>query len=220
MPVEQMDWLVSQPNDVLSQRKVLETKFAVKYLVPPVPLQVGSDIVLAVRHHLTRNLGKTQGLVYQLMHECIDKTLGLDEISWHQVDLVDVLHSAISGATNRMLVGEELCRNESFMQSFKTFTYWLSLGSVAVGQYVPFFLAPIAGYIASWVVLVYRRKAMKHFLPVIQDRIKNLERTKSDPEFLYEAPKDIIQWSLGTCKDGTPLQIADGILSMVSVFIP
>lgn len=214
-----MRWMVSQADGIFSQREVLNTKFAVKYLSPPIPIEISGQVALALRRDLTRNLGKTQKTVFDTMRPYIDAIIQRDDSSWHEVDLVQILQPAIASATNRILVGQVLCTNATFLESFRSFSDYLGIAAVVIGQYVPYFLAAPFGYLASIGVRLYRRKALKYLIPEVQARMDAIELTKNDPAFDYKPPVDVIQWSIMTCENATALHISDALLSLVSSFI-
>lgn len=214
-----MRWLVSQADGIFSQREVLNTKFAVKYLNPPIPIEISGQVALALRRDLTRNLGRTQKTVFDTMRLYLDAIIELDDSSWHEVDLVKILQPAIASATNCILVGQVLCANEIFLESFGSFSDYLGLAAVVIGQYVPYFLSAPFGYLASIGVRLYRRKALKYLIPEVQARMDAIELAKTDPAFDYKPPADVIQWSVMTCENATAQSVSDAILSLVSSFI-
>ena len=104
LPKEQMRWLVSQPEDIFSQREVVNTKFAFKYLSPPISIENSSQAILAIRRDLTRNLGGTQKTVFDVLRLSLDAIIERADTSWHEIDLVEILRPAITSATNRILI--------------------------------------------------------------------------------------------------------------------
>lgn len=209
--------MVGQPETVFSQRHVLKTKFAIKYLIPPAPKIIVESVVQVLRHDLTRNLGKLQPLMYDILRYHFDNILGMDEKEWREVDLVNVIQPAFDSAFYRILVGEVLSRDEKSITSFKRFGQALGLGAVAIGQFVPFFLAPPVGFVAAWLVALCRRRALAWLTPVVQQRVDDIQRAKIDPTFVYEAPMDVIQWLATAAGDeATISQISDAVLSVVS----
>lgn len=214
-----MRWLVGQAEGIFSQREVLNTKFAVRYLNPPIPDEISGQVALALRRDLTRNLGRTQKTVFDTLRQYLDAIIERDDSSWHEVDLVKILQPAIAGATNCILVGQVLCANPVFLESFGSFSDYLGLAAVVIGQYVPYFLSAPFGYLASIGVRLYRRKALKYLIPEVQARMDAIELAKTDPAFDYKPPADVIQWSVMTCENATAQNVSDAILSLVSSFI-
>lgn len=214
-----MRWMVSQGDGIFSQREVLNTKFAVKYLNPPIPLEISDRVALALRRDLTRNLGRTQKTVFTTMRLYMDAIIEREDCSWHEFDLVKILQPAIASAINSILVGQALCANPIFLESFGNFSDYLGIASVVIGQYVPYFLAAPFGHLAWVGVSLYRRKALKYLIPEVQARMDAIKLAQTDPAFDYKPPADVIQWSIMACENATAQSISDAILSLVSLFI-
>lgn len=219
VPKERVRWLVGQPDDVLSQRKVIDIKFGAKYLGPSIRRKLSDEVTVAVRRDLTRSLGRCQGLIFNALRERIDSIMGLDEASWNQVNLVDVLHPAISNATNLMFFGEELGRNEAFLEPMGFQSKLLGFLGVLLGQYVPFIIAPAIGPVVQFCICWYRKRFLKYLTPMVQERMDRLERMKTTPDPSYEVPRDLIQYTLMITTDSKAVEVADAILSLVSSFI-
>ena len=131
-----MRWLVSQADGIFSQREVLNTKFAVKYLSPPIPIEISTQVAPALHRDLTRNLGGTQKTVFDFLRLSLDAIIERDDPSWHELNLVAILQPAITSTTNRILVGKDLCGNETFLVAFGKSSNYLGIGAVVIGQYI------------------------------------------------------------------------------------
>ena len=227
LPKEFSRWLVGQPDHILDPRKVFDTKFAVRYLVPPIRKEVDAGMVLAIRRDLTRNLGRTQKSSFDTIRADVDQMMGGLSTNYNddgnntytQLNLADLMHSVIMSVSNQRMVGDELFHNKAFMQSLASFGNILGLASVVIGQYVPFFVIPVIGFVAGVVVRVYRRRALKFLVPAARERIERIRRKREDPGMGYEAPLDIMQWTILACPDGSAEEIAAVLLSAVSFFL-
>lgn len=146
--------------------------------------------------------------------------MGTDAHSWREVNLAGVIGAVISGVSNRMLVGNALYHNEAFMNALSSFGNVLGLASLLIGQFVPFFIRPLVGYMASVIVRAYRRRPLKFMVPAARERIDAVKRQKEDPEFEYEAPMDIMQWIISACPDASAEEIAALVLSLVGIVSP
>lgn len=191
------------------------TKFALDYLIPPIREELDHGMSLAIRRDLTRNLGRTQKLSFDTIRGRVDKFMGLQE-SWHEVNLVGLLKSSITGVSNLTLVGGTLYHNEDFMKGLEWFGHVLGVGSLLLGQFLPSFIVPFIGYPVKFLVYLSRRKPLKYLLPEIQHRMDLIQRDKTDQNFSYEPPLDIVHWAIMACPDATADEMAALILSMVS----
>ncbi|MCJ1345103.1 hypothetical protein MMC31_003308, partial [Peltigera leucophlebia] len=98
--------------------EAINTKFAIKHLSPHIPTQISDQVALAIRRDPIRNLWRTQKTVLETIWLSIDAIIEQDDTSWHEIDLVQVLQPAITNATNRILVEQDLYRNATFWSLF------------------------------------------------------------------------------------------------------
>lgn len=220
LPKEQSRWLVAQPDNILNSRKVINTKFAIDYLIPHIRQELELGMSLAIRRDLTRNLGRTQKTSFNAIRALVDQLMGFNHNTYTELNLVGVLGPVISGVSNRMLVGDALYNNEAFMKSLAAFGNIMGLSSLVIGQYAPFFVRPVIGSVASVLVRVFRRRALKFMVPAARERMNDIRRKKENPGREYEAPLDIMQWVILACPDASAEEIAALILSLVGVFFP
>ena len=215
LPKENARWLASQPEHILSSRNVTDIKFAIKYLTTQMPEDVDEGMILAVRRDLTRNLGRTQKISYEVIRDHTDNLMGaannnLDDGDnpYTEVNLFDVIESIIGAVSNQMLVGDKLFYNEAFMRSLASFGHVYGLASLVIGQFLPFLIRPVIGFLAGLVVKVFRRRAMKFLIPAAQERIDEIRKKRENPGRESEAPLDILQWVTLACLDAGPEKIA------------
>ena len=202
------------PDSILSERAVQDEKFAVKYLMNPIKPEHAQAIFSAVRQDLTRNLGRTQPALFETMRQSLDAAWGRDATSWNEVNLFETLEDVIFRASNSILVGSPLCHEEKYLDSLFRFTTWLGAGAVIVGQYAPWFMAPILGYVASIPISIYKRKPMQLLLPVVKERMQRIRAAEKDMP--SNESLDLITWTILASKDSTPDEVAELILFLVS----
>ena len=106
------------------------------------------------------------------------------------------------------------------MNALASFGNVLGLASLLIGQFVPFFIRPLVGNMASAIVRAYRRRPLKFMVPAARERIDAVKRREKDPGFDYEAPMDIMQWIISACPDASAEEIAALVLSLVGIVSP
>lgn len=187
LPKEFARWLLNQPEDILNSRKVNDVKFAVAYLIPHIRNELREGMLLALRRDLTRNLGRMQKVSFDTIRAHVDKLMGGlnnddGDSTYTQLNLVGVISPIIMSVSNRMLVGDELFHNKTFMQHLAAFGKIFGLASLVIGQFVPFVFRPVIGFVAGVVVRLYRRRALKYMVPVAQERIVKIRRERGSGE--------------------------------------
>lgn len=191
------------------------------------PKEVEVGMISAIRRDLTRNLGRTQKTSFDIIRAHTDQLMGVsdnkhddkDNNTYTELNLAHVIGSIISAVSNQMLVGDKLFHNETFMQSLTSFGTAFGLSSLVIGQFLPFFIRPVIGVVAGWVVTVYRRRALKYLVPAAQERIDAIRKKREDPESESEDPPlDVLQWVTLACLDAGAEEIAAIILTLVGFF--
>lgn len=200
LPKENAHWLAGEPENILSSRKVTNVKFAAKYLAFPLPEDVEVGMISAVRRDLTRNLGRTQKTSYEVIRDHTDQLMGASNNNsddgdnpYTEVNPFDAIESIMSAVSNQMLVGDKLFYNKAFMGSLDSFGHAYVLATLVIGQFLPFFVRPVIGFLAGLVVKVFRRRALKFLIPAAQERIDEIKKKREDPGREGEAPLDILQ---------------------------
>ena len=203
------------PESVLSARAVQDEKFAIKYLMGNVSEKLGSATHKILRQDLTRSLGRTQTPVFESLRSSIENTWGLNDTDWNEVTLFKTMQNAVFRAMNCVMVGQPLCEEERYLDSLFRFTAWLGACAVLIGHYTPWFLSPVFGNIASIPVSIYKRRSMRFLLPAVQERMRSIRESESDVS--STEPKDLISWIILSSEDIKDVEVADIILSLVSI---
>jgi hypothetical protein len=110
LPVEQMEWLLQQPDNVLSQNEVNRAFLQADHtmLHPRVVLdQVHEDVI---RKELTKLLGDCTNDVQEEIDFAFRKEWGVDDQEWTEITAYDTILNIIARVSNRVLVGFPLCK--------------------------------------------------------------------------------------------------------------
>ncbi|KAL8793676.1 MAG: hypothetical protein Q9195_003725 [Heterodermia aff. obscurata] len=212
LPKQQIRWLASFPDSVLSPRAVHDVKFATKYLVAPITHAQETAVTFSLRQGLTRNLGRAQLPVFDALRSSIDQSWGYDETTWNEVSLFETLQHSVHRAVNCILVGSPLCHEEKYLDGLSSFASWVGIGSLVVGQFTPWFLAPVFGKLIRVPVSIYRRRSMQYLQPAIEDRMRYIERSEKDKSSIEAG--DLITWIILNSRKSTAVEIGDMILGL------
>ena len=222
VPREYVTWLTGQPDDVLATRAPQAERFAMPYLVPTLDVKHERFTMDVVRKDPTRNLGRLQPDFFIDMRESVDSLLGLEEESWREIRLYEIMQKIIFKSTNRVLVGLPLCHNEDFLSSSAAFSQWLGVGAVIVGQLMPSILKPFFGYLMAIPIYLAQTRSFRYLVPVIRERMENIRRKRANPSFVFDKPNDMITWMVEAAlndqntRNNRPEATAERILFLVS----
>ena len=176
-------------------------RFGLSYLCPALEFNDDAFMMAAVRKTVTRNLGNLQPAMIEDIRCTIDQGLGLDTESWNEVCIKKAMDKLFFTSTSHVLVGSQLYRNEEYIHYSIGFASWMGATATLVGQYTPWMMKPLIGYLGALPVYYRKRKAFKFLLPVFRDRISNIKRKRADPSFDFEEPKDLVTWMVQAMLD-------------------
>ncbi|KAH7320777.1 putative cytochrome P450 [Stachybotrys elegans] len=201
LPVSETQWIVDQPDSVLSIHQQTIESLQTDHTIPD-PRLVHHDF-----HHriivttLTSQIGN---LVPDVADECqwsFDKFWGRNADEWTEVGVYDTLRRVVGNVTNRVFVGLPYCRNEDLV----------GLG-LAFAQDVPtsvimlkFVWSPLRS-LAAMLVARPNRVHAKQFADILRpeierrqreydDRVNNMDKYAMQPE-----PNDFLQWNIKLAK--------------------
>jgi len=83
-----------------------------------------------IGHGLSRRLDCIQADMFDEIRQSVDSTVGLDHISWREINLNQTLQLVIDRSGNRAFFGPSICRNERYLRSLNRFI--LSMGAAAL----------------------------------------------------------------------------------------
>ena len=214
--------MADQPETVLSARLPQVGRFAIEYLAPGLDFNHDLFMMDVVRKDLTRNLGRLQPSIYHDIRESIDELMGIETDCWREVCLWDTMQKTIFKSTSRVFVGLPLCQDGGYIRSSAAFAKWLGAGAIIVGQYMPSVFKPWFGYFTAIHIYMQKTKSFGCLLPIFKESMENIRRKRTDPNFEFGEPNDMITWMATAVIDNPstshskPEALAERILFLVS----
>ena len=100
-----------------------------------------------------------------------------------------------SRIVNRVIVGFPLCRDENFLSNARSLMMDI-IRTSAILRFTPwwlrFLIGPLSGLPNRW----HYRNTAKSTVPLIKERLANMNRKEQDPDFSWEAPNDFLSWTI------------------------
>ncbi|KZW03552.1 cytochrome P450 [Exidia glandulosa HHB12029] len=197
VPMSQMQWLVEQPDNVLSTSAAHYDALNGDYsfLTPRLLEHPYHEHV--VHRNLARNLNALIPALDDEVRRCMDDAFGTDTENWTSVNVWDTLLAIVPRITNRMMVGELLCRNNEYLDNMVGFTNDV-VRNMILFNFIPRPLRPVFGPVLALANYYHYSKTAKHTLPLVKQRMVDLERKDAgDPAYDdWEAPNDYITWHI------------------------
>ncbi|PVI01189.1 cytochrome P450 [Periconia macrospinosa] len=200
IPREQMPWLLDHPDHVLSTKDAHYDMLHGDYaFVTPRCLQDPYHEHV-IHKNLARNLISVIPDLDDEVGRDVDELLGFDTGNWVSLDpLADFMMKVIPKITNRMLVGEPLCRNTDYLANMLGFTMDVIRASLLFAV-TPSFLHPIVGHISGLAPKLHYWRTSRMSIPLIKQRLYDIQQKDSgNPEYKgWKEPHDYITWHIRT----------------------
>ncbi|KAM0321757.1 hypothetical protein ACHAPQ_009277 [Fusarium lateritium] len=204
LPQSQIAWMMDQPDRVLSAShahdKILYNEYNFlgnDLAVEPFPNRV-------IHKYLARHLSalvpdvedEVNGSVKDAV-ETLTKAAAVDAEGYAKLNIWNLWLAIVPRVTNRLLVGEPICRDPVFIQSMVSFTDDVVRTSFLLHAF-PRILHPIVGRLLTIPNYLHWRAASRRVLPIIQKRLDDMRRQEAgDPEMKnWSPPEDFVTWCI------------------------
>lgn len=193
--MSQLPWLLSQPDNILSQHEVNKEFLRADYtMLHP---HVSRDGVHArvIREEMTKKLDEHCTDIVEEISHALSLVWGDDTCEWKEVAVYDTMLDVIARISNRVLVGSTLCRDEGYLYRSKSFARNVVITAGLINL-LPSLLRPLLSpFILAYDYYHYYRLSGA-IIPVIKERSKGLR-----PGLDYKQPQrteanDYISWAL------------------------
>jgi cytochrome P450 len=191
----QFKWFFEQPDTIISLDAASNESLYAKYnfLGDANPKDHFNNTI--VHRNLAKALsGLVPGMQEDIQHT-IDLKLGLDKENWKTINTWGMWLTTIPRVSNVMILGKELGRNPKVVGAFVQF---VQLVHHNIGTLNKFFstLHPLIG---RWLARRNQEcfdRATAYTMPVIQQRLLDMEKKATDDSFKWQEPEDAITWCI------------------------
>ncbi|KAF9692431.1 hypothetical protein EKO04_009803 [Ascochyta lentis] len=221
LPRSQMRWMFDQPDNVLSTSEAHYDLLMGDYsFVSPVILKDPYHEHV-IHKNLVRNLNAIIPEIEDEVPFAVAEVYGTDTEKWKELESLQSFMKMIPVLINRMLVGKSLCRERKFLDAVLGFTTDV-IRTQSLMHLIPSAFHLVVGTLLGLSSTYHYWQSAKHTLPLIEQRISNIERRDSgDPELKdWSVPNDFITWSYRTAQaegrhdEARPRRIAQRILPL------
>lgn len=109
LPPSKVNWLVDQPEDVMSVRKLLSDVFQLDYtLMSPEVVRTSIQTEL-IKRDLTRQVGPLMSELSDEVERSFDDIWGLETNRWREVCIYETMQKIIARSSYRAFVGAPIC---------------------------------------------------------------------------------------------------------------
>ncbi|KAF2097882.1 cytochrome P450 [Rhizodiscina lignyota] len=195
LPMTQIRWLLDQPDEVLNQNEVN------RHFLHADRTMLHKNVIRdtvhghVIRRELTKELDVYCNDIVEEIDHALTVNWGTNPNAWKEVAVYDTMLDVISRISNRVLVGDPLCRNKEYLKRTSTFSRGVVI-TAGLMNLTPAILQPLlCPFIMAYDTYQYW-KITKFIFPIVKKRIlkfrPGLDYKKPD----YSEHNDYIQWAL------------------------
>lgn len=212
VPRSQTSWLLDFPDRMVSTEEAHADLLYSSYQFLGVD---GEFPGRALHKNLARNL---IGLIPRLqddVQESVDAAFGIDTENWKTLNLWEAWLEIAPRMTNRILAGDETCKNKTFVNSQVAFADIVVRNSFILNMF-PRILQPIFAPLvvaSNWRVW---RKSFAIIRPLLETRLHDMERKAAgDPAYdTWEPEESLVTWMIRQAQlEGRPDRLTPKNLS-------
>ncbi len=111
LPLNQMEWLLEQPDNVLDQNEVNRQFLQADYTMLHPKVIRDTVHTEVIRRELTKQLGDFIGDVVEEIDLAFKHSWGVESKEWKEVPVYATISEIINKASNRVFVGVPLCNH-------------------------------------------------------------------------------------------------------------
>ncbi|KPI41256.1 Ent-kaurene oxidase [Cyphellophora attinorum] len=137
---------------------------------------------------LTRSTPNLIPVIYDEVAVSSDEDWGTNA-NWHEVNVYNAVQHIIARASNRVFVGQELCRNEEMLKVAQRWSVLFPISGMILRQ-IPELLRPLVAPLITSPNHWYARRFIKYLKPEI---LRRQSATAADSK---EKPNDFMQWTI------------------------
>ncbi|KAI5459413.1 cytochrome P450 [Mariannaea sp. PMI_226] len=197
LPRSQIAWMMDQPDNVLSADKAHGKILHSSYNFLGHNLERDAFGSRAMHKYLARHLPALIPAIEDEANRAVQDVLGSDTENWKSVNIWQLWLSIVPRITNRLLIGEPVCRNETFLGSMVAFVDDVVRNSFLLNMF-PLVVHPLVGRLLALPNWIHWRKADSFISDLIKQRLHDMtQKQLGDPTYAdWTPPEDFITWDI------------------------
>ncbi|RDA86915.1 hypothetical protein CP532_1870 [Ophiocordyceps camponoti-leonardi (nom. inval.)] len=202
LPRSMIGWLMEQPENVVNSKVAID-RIIFSYYNFLNPRLIREDVAnRIVTRFLPRHLAALIPAIDVEVQKAVARALRrVGENEWASVNIWELWLDIVPQVTNRLLVGEELCRDQAFLDSMVGFTNAVNRNCLILRMF-PRALQSILGPLIAIPNWLHWRSAHKKLAPLIKRRLAEMKEDTSSSSSSSSSPppEDAITWIIRLAK--------------------
>ncbi|KAK3331544.1 hypothetical protein B0H66DRAFT_614128 [Apodospora peruviana] len=179
IPTHYMNWLLEQPDTVLSQFETNRQFMCGDYTMlqhDMIRKDKWSRLSDIVKREMTRDIDDYVDDIVDKVQDSLKSLWGSNTEEWHEINVYDVM-SEVARVVNRVFVGLQLCQNPGDVQASMGFSKYILLWAMGIEMLPRFFKPLVAPVLTAYDYMMHYKRMSGFIAPSNQ-------------------PNDYIQWAM------------------------
>ena len=186
LPPSHLQWLISQPENVLSGTKAFDNLIATEYVCHGPNVAAVHDFTV-LRRDLTRNLGRLLPGMLDELTTSFEEDLNVGTDEWQDAKVIDCIQAAVRKTANRAFIGLPLCRDKNYISILRKWDIAVAVAVGVIQHMIPQPLKPLLAPVATLPLQFLTWQLNRMLLPIIKSRMRKSLVDEDKPE-------DVLQW--------------------------
>ncbi|KAI9370250.1 cytochrome P450 [Aspergillus egyptiacus] len=170
LPREHIPWIASQPEEILSHKRVDIEQLAQNSTAQrPDARDFGMRKIFS--KELARALPQLYAVILEASVEAIDTALGSDP-EWRLKKILDVITRIVAETSYRVILGPELSRDKRLVTDATSYNFLFGVTGILVGQVAPWPLKQLVGMVVGLPLKYYFFRLKRRLVPVFEERLR------------------------------------------------
>lgn len=196
IPNNRLKWLLDHSDNVVSSQEAHAEDLNAEYAFTSSKLLADPFHQDVIHKFLPRKVDNIIPSIHDEIVTWFDEAWGTQETdTWSEVPVFEGNMDLISRVTNRMFVGLPLCRNQGFLKHNSAFATSVIVAGMII-QFFPKVLRPLFGHIICIPNYYHYWCTRKYTLPLIKQRLADVEAKDKDPDSKIQIPDDYVTWHI------------------------
>lgn len=191
LPPTEIRRLMKEPDSVLSVSANLEQNFAIDYTMPFLAHPTHENVI---RKYLTKKLPELTADLMDEIEASLADIWGTDTENFKEVDIMHSVEKILARSDNRAFTGLPLCRNDDYLKMTVKFAEDVAVAGKIINV-LPRWSKPVLGRLFTIPNHIHYRKARKHLIPHIKQRLEAWDSTEEKSPH-----NDFITWIIQDAK--------------------
>lgn len=192
LPTKDIQWIIDQPDSVLSMHASALDGLRCDYTMPNPRLTAEPVHTKLITTTLTREIGNLVPDLADETEAALTEGWGTDTTEWKEITVFKSTSRIVGRLSNRVFIGTPLCRDDEVLSSGIMYANLVAM-TANVLNLLPVLIRPVIAVFLTIPIKLTARKFVGKLAPHVKERLNKYDTSD-------KKPNDFLQWSIAQAK--------------------